>query len=185
MGRPAIFLDRDGTLNVSHGYVNHEARFRLYPFAVDAIRLVRSQDYLAVVITNQSGVGRGLYAESLVGRVHAELNATLEAAGTRLDGLYYCPHDPGQGCPCRKPAPGMILQAQHELDIDLERSYMIGDAYSDLRAGWAAGTRTGLVLTGFGRGNYEYQRDQWDRQPDLVGETVIDLLGEIFWGGAA
>ena len=181
MSTPAIFLDRDGTLNVSRGYVNHEERFRLYSFAVDAIKLIRSQDYLPVVITNQSGVGRGLYAESLVGKVHAELESTLEAAGTKLDGVYYCPHAPEEGCPCRKPAPGMLLQAQKDLDIDLARSYMIGDAYSDLRAGWAAGTRAGLVMTGFGRGNYTYQRDQWERQPDLVGETVIELLGEIFW----
>lgn len=182
MSKPAIFLDRDGTLNVSRGYVNHEARFVLFPFAVDAVKLIRSQGYLAVIITNQSGVGRGLYAESLVGRVHDELASILDAAGTRLDGVYYCPHDPSEGCPCRKPAPGMLVRAQRELDIDLSRSYMIGDTYSDLRAGWAAGTRTGLVMTGFGRGNYEYQRHEWPRQPDLVGETVIDLIAEIFWG---
>ena len=182
MSRPAVFLDRDGTLNESVGYVNDPSRFRLFPWSVDAIRLIREESHLAVIVTNQSGVGRGYYPAEMVESIHGGLEDTLAKAGAGLDGIYYCPHKPDEGCPCRKPKPAMLLQARDELDIDLGRSWMVGDTYSDLEAGWAAGCRSALVKTGFGRGTWEIERERWPRQPDLVGEDVYRTLCDIFWG---
>ena len=181
-GKPAIFLDRDGTLNESLGYVNHRDRFRPYPFAVDTVRLIRDEGFLAVLVTNQSGVGRGFYPAELVEEIHGGFQATLEEAGTGFDGIYYCPHKPGDNCACRKPKPGMLLQAQGELDIDLSQSWMVGDTIADMQAGWTAGTRSAFVKTGFGKGSLEYEGARWGRQPDLVGENVYRAVCDIFWG---
>jgi D-glycero-D-manno-heptose 1,7-bisphosphate phosphatase len=182
---PAIFLDRDGTLNESVGYVNHPSRFRLFPFSVDAVRLIREEGYLAVVVTNQSGIGRGFYSEQLVVTLHAEFQSRLETAGAKLDGIYYCPHAPSDGCECRKPKAGMLLQARDELDIDLAASWIVGDNHTDLEAGWAAGTRAALVKTGFGEGTLENESSRWPRQPDLVGNDVYRVLCDIFWGSVS
>lgn len=180
--KPAIFLDRDGTLNDSVGYVNHPSRFRPFPFSVDAIRLIRDEGFLAVMVTNQSGIGRGFMSEELLSSIHEDFQSRLETAGTGLDGIYHCPHQPNDGCECRKPSSGMLLQARDELGIDLEASWIIGDTITDLRAGWSVGTKGALVKTGFGAGTLEYESERWERQPDLVGENVYLVLCQIFWG---
>ena len=122
-GKPAVFLDRDGTLNHQVGFVNHLSMFRLFPWTVDAIRLINREGYLAVVVTNQSGVARGLYTEELVDEVHGRFEKTLADAGAHLDGIYYCPHGPLQAeCDCRKPKPGLLLHATGLLGLDLANS---------------------------------------------------------------
>lgn len=185
-GRPAIFLDRDGTLNEEMGYLNHLSRFQIYPWTPEAIRLINRSGFLAVVVTNQSGVARGYFDEELVHEVHGFLKKILEESGARLDGIYYCPHYPeGTGnsyrrpCDCRKPKPGMMLRAESELGVDLRRSYIISDQYRDLEMGWSVGARAVLVLTGYGRGNYEHLRGSWPRQPDRVAENVFSAVAEI------
>ena len=180
----AIFLDRDGTLNESVGYVNHASRFRLFPWSVDAIRLVRDEGYLAVMVTNQSGIGRGFFSEELLTSIHGELEAKLEKAGTGLNGIYYCPHKPSDECECRKPQAGMLRRASksNELDIDLERSWIVGDTITDLEAGWAVGTRGALVRTGFGEGSLEFESKRWPRQPDLIADNVYRAICDIVWG---
>jgi D-glycero-D-manno-heptose 1,7-bisphosphate phosphatase len=185
-GRPAIFLDRDGTLNEQVGFVNHLSSFRLFPWAIDAIRLINREGYLAVVVTNQSGVARGLYTEELVHEVHQQLHDKLSESGVHLDGIYFCPHGPMQDeCGCRKPRPGMLRQAEKDLDVDLARSVVVGDSYSDLELGWSVGARAALVLTGFGRGFYEHQRSGWSRQPDWVAPNLYLALVDIFWEASA
>ncbi len=180
--KPAIFLDRDGTLNASVGYVNHRDRFHLYPWAVDTVRLIRDEGYLAVLVTNQSGVGRGFYPAELVEAIHDEFQATLERAGAGFDGIFYCPHKPGDDCACRKPKRGMLLRARDELDIDLSRSWMVGDTITDMQAGWTSGTRSAFVKTGFGAGSLDYEAARWERQPDLVHDNVYRAVCDIFWG---
>lgn len=180
--KPAIFLDRDGTLNEGVGYVNHKSRFRLFPWTVEAIRAIRDEGFLAVMITNQSGVGRGYFSEEFLREIHEEFQRLLEAAGTRFDGIYYCPHRPDEGCPCRKPKPGMLLQATEELGCDLSRSWMIGDNRSDLEAGWSAGARAALVRTGDGEGNLSYEARNWSRPPDLVAANLHRAVCDILWG---
>lgn len=183
--KPAIFLDRDGTLNESVGYVNHASRFRLFPWSVEAVRLIRDEGYLAVMVTNQSGIGRGFYPEALVHSVHDTFTKKLGDAGTALDGIYVCPHKPGAGCACRKPKTGMLEQAREELDIALDGSWIVGDTITDLEAGWSAGTRGALVRTGFGAGTLEFESEGWSRQPDLVADNVYRAVCDIVWGSAS
>jgi len=184
--RPAIFMDRDGTLSHEVGYVNHLSRFRLYPYAVDAVRLANASGFLAVVVTNQAGVARGYFPESLVHEVHAELRAAMNKGGARLDGLYVCLHHPSVGappyrqdCDCRKPRPGLLRQAEADLDVDLRRSWMVGDRRNDQEVAWNAGARAVLVKSGYGRGELAHHAGGWPRQPDLVAEHLLEAVQRI------
>jgi D-glycero-D-manno-heptose 1,7-bisphosphate phosphatase len=179
---PAIFLDRDGTMNEAVGYVNHSSRFSLFPWTVSAVRTIKEAGYLAVVVTNQSGVGRGYFSESLLDEVHHSLRSTLKEGGAELDGLYACLHGPEDACGCRKPKPGMLLEAAEDLEIDLTRSWMVGDTYRDLEAGWNAGARAALVRTGSDEGSFLYDHETWPRQPDLVGPDLQRVVCAILWG---
>jgi D-glycero-D-manno-heptose 1,7-bisphosphate phosphatase len=186
VGRPAIFFDRDGTLSHEVGYVNHLSRFRLLPYAVDAVRVVNASGRLAVLITNQAGVARDYFPESLVHEVHARVRADMEAGGARLDGIYFCVHHPSVGeppyrqdCDCRKPRPGLLRQAEKDLGIDLARSWMIGDRHGDLAVAWAAGARAALVKTGYGLGELAWHAARWARPPDLVAEHVLEAVERI------
>lgn len=134
----ALLLDRDGTLIVDVGYPRDPARVELLPGAVEAL-LALQQRYLLVVISNQSGIGRGLITTPEAQAVHDRVIDVFQRAGVRFAGAYYCPHAPDAGCTCRKPSPGLLLQAAAELDLDLPRSIMIGDKASDVLAGRAAG----------------------------------------------
>ena len=155
---PALFLDRDGVLIEEVEYLAKLELVRLIPGAAAVVRRANDAGWRVVVVSNQSGVARGLLPESFLAEVHREIaRHLLEEAGAKLDRFYYCPHHPteGQGvyriaCECRKPKPGMLLQAARELGIDLARSWMIGDRRTDLEAGAAAGCRTILVRTGYG-----------------------------------
>ena len=157
--RPALFLDRDGVLIEEVEYLARPEQVRLIPGAAAAIRKVNDAGWRVVVVSNQSGVARGLFPESLLPEIHRVIaDRLLAEAGARVDRFYYCPHHPteGQGgyridCDCRKPKPGMLLKAAAELGIDLARSWMVGDRATDLQAGAAAGCRTILVQTGYGR----------------------------------
>jgi D-glycero-D-manno-heptose 1,7-bisphosphate phosphatase len=185
-GKPAIFLDRDGTLNESVGYVNHPSRFHLFPWTVAAIRTIRENGYLAVMVTNQSGVGRGLFGENVLDEVHRELRQVLTGADAELHGIYVCPHRPHDGCECRKPRPGMLLRAERDLHCDLTRSWMIGDTLSDLETAWSVGARGALVRTGFGEGVWQNQVPdavkRGSRPPDLVASDVHQAVCSILWG---
>jgi D-glycero-D-manno-heptose 1,7-bisphosphate phosphatase len=186
MPRPAVFMDRDGTLSHEVGYVNHVSRFRLYPWAVDAVRLANASGFLAVVVTNQAGVARGYFPETVIHEVHASLVASMTAGDARLDGIYFCPHHPSAGeppyrkdCDCRKPKPGLVDRAVADLDIDLPRSFVIGDRLGDLELAWRVGARGALVKSGYGLGELTYHAQSWHRQPDLVAEDVLEAVGRI------
>jgi D-glycero-D-manno-heptose 1,7-bisphosphate phosphatase len=185
-GRPAVFMDRDGTLSHEVGYVNHLSRFRLYPWSVDAVRLVNRAGYAAVVVTNQAGVARGYYPESLVHEVNAALRAALEGGGARLDGLFVCLHHPSVGeppyrqdCDCRKPRPGLVRRAEKELGLDLARSWVVGDRHGDLQLAWSVGARAALVASGYGRGELQHHAPRWSRPPDLVAEHLLEAVERI------
>ncbi len=150
MSRPAVFLDRDGTAMEEVHYCADPALVRLIPGAAGAIRRLRAAGYLAVLITNQSGIGRGLISPSQYEAVHAEFLRQLAAEGAALDGAYYCADV--SPSPRRKPAPGMVLEATAELGVDLARSWFVGDKAADIGCGQAAGVRTLLVQTGYGKG---------------------------------
>ena len=178
----AVFLDRDGTINEEMGYINHPSRFVVFPFLVDALKIFQNLKFKIIVLTNQSGVARGYFPESMVRNIHSHLQVIAEEAGCRIDGIYYCPHHP-QGeiekyrkkCSCRKPEPGMLKKAISEHKIDATGSYMIGDRYKDIKFGNSMGLKTGMVLTGYGRGEYEFQRHRWELMPDLVAENLYQM----------
>lgn len=190
--KPAIFVDRDGTVSHEVGYLNHPSRFRLYPWTVDAVRQVNRAGFLAVLVTNQAGVARGYFPESMVEEVHARLRAALAEGGAAFDAIYYCPHHPAVGaapyrrdCDCRKPRPGMLKRAEAELGADLPRSWMIGDRHGDLQLAWNVGARAALVKTGYGLGEVEYEAPRWKRQPELVAEHLLEAVERILVGEGA
>jgi D-glycero-D-manno-heptose 1,7-bisphosphate phosphatase len=179
----AVFLDRDGTLNEEVGYVNHASRFQVFPWAAEAVRLINQAGYKVIVLTNQSGVARGLFSDSLVHEVHYKLETELNKQGARLDAIYYCPHHPSGRvapycveCDCRKPRPGMVERAQREFDLDLGRCYFVGDRYLDVSLAHTVGARGILVLTGYGLGERDYQQMTWPRQPDHIAEHLLDAV---------
>ena len=182
-GQAAVFFDRDGTLNEEVGHVRNAEDFRVYSFAARAVRLVNEAGLRAIVITNQSGIGRGFMPESLVRRVNRQLTRRIAAGGGKLDAIYYCPHHPEAAverfrmvCECRKPAPGLLEEAAREFGVNLERSFMIGDRFVDILAGRRAGARSVLVLTGVGRVELVDEKINRIAQPDHVAENVYKAV---------
>ncbi|NUN70000.1 MAG: HAD family hydrolase [Bacteroidetes bacterium] len=173
----AVFVDRDGTINVDVDFLSSPGQLQLIPRSADAIRELNELGIPVIVVTNQSGIARGLYSEADLAAVHAALDAMLKTAGASVQRYYYCPHHPSEGiapyvtaCRCRKPSPGMLLDAQREFGFDLTRSFMVGDKRIDMEAGRAAGTTTVQVGTGYGEREREAAaglRDQYTA--DLYG----------------
>ena len=156
-GTPAVFLDRDGTVNIEKHYLHKVEDFEFVPGAEEAILKLNQAGFKVVIVTNQSGVARGYYDLAAVDTLHKHLQECLGQVGAVVDAFYVCPHHPtvdideyGVVCDCRKGKPGMLLSAARELDLDLSASYIIGDKLSDIEAGFAAGCTPYIVLTGFG-----------------------------------
>lgn len=151
--QPAIFLDRDGVIIENNpNYIRSWEEISFIPGSLDALAKIKNSNYKIIVVTNQSAVGRGIISIDLATLINQRLIDEIQRAGGRIDGIYMCPHAPHEMCHCRKPEPGLLLQAAEELYIDLEHSIMIGDALSDLQAGHAAGLRQ-LILVLTGRGS--------------------------------
>lgn len=198
--RRAIFLDRDGTLNEEIGYLRNLADLRFCAGAIEAVRQINEAGWLAIVLTNQSGVARGMFTEAFIGAVHAEMQRSLQRAGAHLDAYYACPHLPpplqrsaGEPenfrltaalrqywieCECRKPRPGLIKQAVADFGIDVAGSFVIGDRYRDVEMGHIAGTQSVLVLTGDGYQELA-QRAHWPRQPEFVAADLLAAVKRI------
>jgi D-glycero-D-manno-heptose 1,7-bisphosphate phosphatase len=151
----------------------------MFPFAPQAIRRLNQAGVSVVVVTNQSGVARGYFPESLLHDVHERMKRELAQAGAHLDAVYYCPHDHSDNCDCRKPSPGMLHRAARELGFDLKRSFVVGDRYGDMELAFNAGAKAIFVKTGYGLGDFTWHAQTWPRQPDLVTEnleTAVDWI---------
>jgi len=177
VSRPAVFIDRDGTLIEEAGYLNSLDRLLFFPYSVDAIRQLDRAGFAVVVVTNQAGIARGIVKESFVADAHRHISERMEAGGARIAAYYYCPHHIDGiveslriACECRKPHPGLIRRAAEDLDIDLAASFTVGDRWHDVQAGRAAGTRTILVRTGYGR-----QEEQHPRE-GISADAIVDNL---------
>ena len=180
MTRPAVFLDRDGTLIEDRGYLDRLERLEVFPWTADAVRLLKRAGLVTVIITNQSAVGRGIIDEPFLQHVHAVLNARLARGGGAVDHAYFCPHIHDaqiaryrQVCECRKPRPGMIERACRELDLDPERSVMVGDRWLDVACGQAAGARSVLVRTGHGA-----REEEAGAPPGVRADAILNNLME-------
>jgi D-glycero-D-manno-heptose 1,7-bisphosphate phosphatase len=176
--RPAVFLDRDGTVTEEVGYLNHVSRLRLLSGAPEAIRRLNQSALPVILVTNQSGVGRGYFPEALVLEIHDQLKAELAKAGARIDGLYYCPHISADKCECRKPKTGMLERAASEFGLDLKKSFVVGDRHSDVELAYRAGARSIFVRTGYGEGELAWHAKNWPRQPEFI---AVDLLEAVHW----
>lgn len=181
---PAVFIDRDGTLIEDVGYLDRLERLRLYPWSIDAVRLLRRVGYAVVVVTNQAGVARGMITEQAVLDARDYLSAELAKVGERLDGHYYCPHLPDapleqyrRECSCHKPAPGMLRQAADELGLDLARSIVVGDRWTDVQLGHAVGGKGVLVKTGYGA--TQLAMPPPGLEADAVTNNLFDAVGWI------
>ena len=176
-----IFIDRDGTISEEVGYVNHVSRYQVYSWTAEAIRNFNAAGLKVFVVTNQAGVARGYFTEELVKQVHEKLVEEMTRAGARFDAIYYCPHHPSvgeppyrQSCNCRKPKTGMLERAAIEFGIEVKRSFVIGDRYGDIELAHNAGARSIFVLSGYGLGEYEYQRHNWKRQPEWIARDLLE-----------
>jgi len=177
----AIFMDRDGTVSEEIGYMYDAGLYKVFSWSGPAIRKINEHGMKAVLITNQSGVGRGYFDELSVHEVHKRLRAELALHHATLDGLYVCVHHPDAGCDCRKPNPGMLLQAQKDLDIDLAHSFIIGDKYLDIQTAHNVGAKGVLVLTGYGQ-EEQRKHQAGALQPDLVAANLMDAVDAILSG---
>ena len=158
MKKRAVFLDRDGTINEDVGYPSNSGQVHIYPSSYEAVKKINQAGFLAVVITNQSGIGRGLLSEEDLESIHQKMRESFKAHKAQIDGFFYCPHYLSSAisrynadCACRKPHPGMGLQAASALGIDLAGSYMIGDKVEDIQFGLSIRAKPILVLTGYGK----------------------------------
>ncbi len=179
--KKAVFLDRDGTINVEKDYLYQVADFEFVPGAEEAIRRLNQAGLLVIVVTNQSGVARGYYTEDDVEQLHRHINRELARHDAHVDAWFYCPHHPsGKGsyalpCSCRKPLPGMLRAAALRYDIDLEQSYMVGDKQADIEAGMAAGCHTILVRTGYGEKEEQALDGPVEIRDDLLAAVIAIL----------
>ncbi len=169
---PAVFFDRDGTLMTEVNYCGDPAKVFLFPDAVTALQRLKAAGFKNIIITNQSGIGRGYYTEAHYHLVHAEL--LRQIGGDLIDATYYCPAAPEENSPRRKPHPAMVFEAAHEHDLDLTRSFFIGDKAIDVECGRNAGTRTVLVLTGHGKNDGDRCRPDYIAN-DLASATDFIL----------
>lgn len=177
--KKAVFLDRDGTINIEKEYLYKPEEFEFTSGAIEAIRLLNHAGYLVIVVTNQSGVARGFYSEEDLIRLHHYIDRLLKSGGAWVDAWYYCPHHTAGkapynlACSCRKPLPGMLQQAAADHAIDLSRSWMVGDKLADIEAGLSAGSKSILVLTGYGAETSRELTSDIPRCPDLLSAVKL------------
>ncbi|CUT03915.1 D-glycero-beta-D-manno-heptose 1,7-bisphosphate 7-phosphatase [Candidatus Chrysopegis kryptomonas] len=178
----AIFLDRDGTINEDVNFLSKPEQLILIDGSAEAIKEANELGLKVIVFTNQSGIARGYFTEDDLHKVHKRLDELLAQKGAKIDAYYYCPHHPVEGngeykveCECRKPKDGMLQRASREQNIDLKKSFVIGDRCVDVQAGKTAGATTILVLTGYGRDEYKKCKDE-NFEPDFVAENLKEAI---------
>jgi D-glycero-D-manno-heptose 1,7-bisphosphate phosphatase len=172
MTQPAVFVDRDGTLIEEVNYLHRIEDLRLFDFTAEAVTRLKDAGYRVIVVTNQSGIGRGIFTEADMHAIHGAIQERLDNA---IDAFYFCPHLPCDGCSCRKPGRGMIDSALADFEIDLENSWIVGDKKIDVETGKLIGLQHALVLTGYG----DQHRSQLDFTPDIVAADLGVATAEI------
>jgi D-glycero-D-manno-heptose 1,7-bisphosphate phosphatase len=174
--RPTLFLDRDGVVIVEKDYLHDAGQVELFPGVIEGLRLARAAGFQLVGVSNQSGLGRGHFTAADLDAVMRRLDALLRAGDATLDAFFYCPHAPQDGCACRKPAPGLLVEAGRELAWDPARSWVIGDKVSDVDLALGAGLQACLVRTGYGS---QQERRLGERTPVLVADDLLAAVTAI------
>ena len=164
----AVFLDRDGTIAYDAHYCSSPENFILLPTVSDAIRLFNEHGFKVIVVTNQSGIARGYFTEEILTTIHQKMEADLNKSEASIDAIYYCPHHPDEDCNCRKPKTALFEQAAEKLDVDLNRSFVIGDTPMDIKAGKTLGCKTVMVTTG------PSQEIDSRYSPDFIADTLLE-----------
>lgn len=183
MIKKAVFIDRDGTINVDKGYINHEDLFELIPSVAQAIRQLNKNNFLVFIVSNQSGLARGFFSQEVLDKVHQRMNRLLSQKNAHYDALYYCPHHPDgmieefrKDCDCRKPKTGLFKKALKDFEFDIKSSFMVGDKPSDIEFGKRCGLKTIMVLTGYGKGEFIYRRHNWKVKPDYIADDLLSAV---------
>ncbi|NQV08720.1 HAD family hydrolase [Candidatus Woesearchaeota archaeon] len=166
----AVFLDRDGTLNVDKGYTYKLKKLELIPGVIEGMKILAGTDYKLIIITNQQGIGKGMYNEEDAIRFNNVLKELIEKMGGRIDGVYFCPHMKEDNCECRKPKIGMLLKAKQDFDLNLEKCFFIGDTSLDMGAGKNANCKTILLKTG-----YDGEK-KFEVKPDFIVEDLLEAV---------
>ena len=176
--RRVVFVDRDGTINLEKGYVIDPQDIKLAPTTGDSISSLNRHGIPVIVITNQTAIGKGLLTVETFEKINEKLWGELQAVNAHYDALYYCSHSPEitADCPCRKPEPGLLLQAARDFDIDLPGSFMIGDKLTDVRAGHASGCKTVLLLSGHGETQDRLAFSEDGSRPDFTCDTLAEAI---------
>jgi len=167
--KPAVFLDRDGTLIEEVNYLSRVEDLRIFDYTAEAIDLLKKSGFLIIVVTNQSGIGRNIFGEAEMHAIHEKLQSELTDS---IDGFYFCPHLPCDGCRCRKPAIGMIEAAGSDFALNLPDSWIIGDKKIDVETGFNAGIKTAMVKTGYGRRH----AGKLEKPPDIIAENLLEAV---------
>ncbi len=168
----AVFLDRDGTVCEEVNYLARPEDLCLFPFSGEAVKLLNDSGFLVILITNQSGIARGVFDEKTLHEIHAKLINELAKSNAKLDAVYFCPHNSVDNCDCRKPKTGMIEKAKQDFSLDLENSWKVGDKAIDVETGFNAKLKTALILTGYGQTEVEKIK----KQPDLISENLLQAV---------
>ncbi|MGQ0542274.1 MAG: D-glycero-alpha-D-manno-heptose-1,7-bisphosphate 7-phosphatase [Blastocatellia bacterium] len=171
-GKPAVFIDRDGTLIDEVNFLSKVEELLIFPYTKKALSILKEKGFLVFVVTNQSGIGRNIYSEADMHTIHSAMQDDL---GDLIDGFYFCPHLPDEDCACRKPNLGMLEAAQKDFAIDLNGSWMIGDKKIDIETGFNAGIRTAMVRTGYGRSHEQ----MIERKPEIIEDDLESAVNEI------
>jgi D-glycero-D-manno-heptose 1,7-bisphosphate phosphatase len=183
--KPAVFIDRDGTINEQMGYINHISRFVLLPGTAEALKILNRHGFLVIVISNQSGVARGYFPIDFVEKIHSYMKDLLQKKGAVIDEIYFCPHyeegvvpEFSIACACRKPRTGLIEMARENFDIDMANSYVVGDSFSDIDMAHRSNLKGVLVTTGYGLGEIDYVLPGSQTKPVHIAK---DLLHAVNW----
>ena len=170
----AIFLDRDGVINKEVSYLSDPEKFEFIEGSIEALKILKQKRFLLIIITNQAGIAKGFFTKETLTAIHNKMKRILKKNSIQLDDIYYCPHHPefSGSCDCRKPNPGMILKAQSKYNINLTKSYMVGDTLKDIQTGIAARCKTVLVLTGYGN---EEQKKIGTIAPDMIFKNLKEF----------
>ncbi|MFZ3059399.1 MAG: D-glycero-beta-D-manno-heptose 1,7-bisphosphate 7-phosphatase [Candidatus Methanoperedens sp.] len=178
MKNKAVFIDRDGTINVDVHYLDDPDKFEMYPGVGEGVKKLKENSFKIIVITNQSGIARGYFTEKQLSNIHEKMKKEFQKFDVVMDGIYYCPHHPDDNCNCRKPNTGLFEKAINENNIDIDKSYVLGDKILDIGAGKKIGARAILIPEPYIREELLSKKKEWEYNPDYIAD---DFMAAVEW----